>query len=58
MRITARSYHDLELHIQSSPTIRQRLGLDDVLDHTSFSRSWRGEQFGDVTTACLEAYTE
>jgi hypothetical protein len=58
MRITARSYHDLELHLQSSPTIRDRLGLDGVLDHTSFARSWRGEQFGDATTAYLEAYTE
>lgn len=58
MRITARSYHDLELHLRSSPTVRDRLGLDGVLDHTSFARSWRGEQFGDVTTAYLEAYTE
>lgn len=58
MRITARSYHNLELHLQSSPTIRDRLGLDGVLDHTSFSRSWRGKQFGDSTTAYLEAYIE
>lgn len=57
-RITGRSYHDLELHLQSNPTIRWQLGLDNVLDHTSFARSWRGEQFGDATTAYLEAYTE
>ncbi|NUC75018.1 transposase [Haloterrigena sp. SYSU A558-1] len=53
--LTGRSYHELELHLKNSPRVRHYLGLDGVLDHTSFSRSWN-KQFSEGTRAFLREY--
>lgn len=44
-QITGRSYLELELHLRNAPVICETLGLDRVVDRTSFSKSWRS-QFG------------
>lgn len=36
-----RSFHELEQHLSRSPVIRRLLGVNTVLDHNSYSRSWR-----------------
>jgi hypothetical protein len=51
--LTNRSYLRLELHLEKCPKVRESLGLKGVLDHTTFSRSWR-EQFHPSTKAYLE----
>lgn len=42
--LTGRSFFELERHLDNYPTIRDQLGLDKTLDHSSFSYSMR-EQF-------------
>lgn len=44
-QITGRSYHDREQHLWNASVICETLGLDRVVDHTTFSVSWR-RQFG------------
>ena len=44
-KLTDRSYHDLERHLRNSPKICELLGIEKVLNHTTFSASWR-DQFG------------
>ena len=54
--LTGRSDHELELHFDRYPTIRETLGIEENLDHSSFSYSMR-EQFGDDPTY-FESYAE
>lgn len=54
-RLTNRSNLKLELHLQNSPAIRKKLGIEKVLDHTSYARAWK-EQFSPGTRDYLEAY--
>jgi len=53
--LTGRSFFELERHFDRYPTIRETLGLDDNLDHSSFSYSIR-EQFG--SEVYFESYAE
>lgn len=53
--LTDRSYHDLELHLESCPRIRHNIGLESVPDHTTFALSWK-KQFSEGTRASLREY--
>ncbi|WP_058826570.1 transposase [Haloferax sp. Q22] len=54
--LTGRSFFELERHFDRYPTIRESLGLEDNLDHSSFSYSMR-EQFEDMETF-FESYAD
>ena len=53
--LTGRSYFKLELHLKKCPKVRRSLGLERVLDGSTFSNSWR-EQFYDSTKEYLKEY--
>lgn len=55
--LTGRSFHELELHLERCPSIREILGLDDVLDWSSFAYSKRN-QFEPETYESLERYAD
>lgn len=55
--LTDRSFHELEQHLLRSPAIRRLLGVDSVLDHNSYSRSWR-VQFSETNRQHLHAVCE
>lgn len=54
--LTGRSFFELERHFDRYPTIRETLGLDDNLDHSTFSYSMR-EQFEGMETF-FESYAD
>ncbi|MFC4549367.1 MULTISPECIES: transposase [Halorussus] len=54
--LTGRSFFELERHFDRYPTIRESLGLEDNLDHSSFSYSMR-EQFEDMDVF-FESYAD
>ncbi len=53
--LTGRSYLRLELHLETAHYVREKLGLDSVIDESSFSYSWRN-QFRDGTKEYLREY--
>ena len=55
--LTGRSFHELEQHLTRSPAIRRHLGVETVLDHNSYSRSWR-VQFSETNCQHLQAVCE
>jgi hypothetical protein len=55
--LTDRSFHELERHLVGSPAIRRLLGVDTVLNHNSYSRSWR-VQFSETNRQHLRTICE
>jgi len=55
--LTDRSFHELEQHLMRSPAIRRHLGVKTVLDHNSYSRSWR-VQFSETNCQHLQTVCE